>query len=302
MASRIRRIAVGIGLLGKHDPVLGIGAGIAAELGAELHAVHVYDPLAPLDVAYARRIGATTHDPATRAKQMARRLQAHVREVTAPAEAVCHVTEGAPSECLVQRAREVGAELTIVGATRQDRVRRCFLGSTAQGVLFQAAMPTLLIRQPVVRPLKRVLFTTNLSELSLATCARGLGVLDGLFPADTPERRFLLAIRPYDEVEDHEHYHGFARGELERHVQQRVPAIATIKTRIRSGDPAECIVQEAMQWRPDVLVLGNHGYPGRCHGIGSVAAAVLRDAARNVLVMPPPEARNAVETARNTGS
>jgi nucleotide-binding universal stress UspA family protein len=288
MTSDTRRIVVGVGLLGKHDPVLTIASRIAADVRAELHAVHVYDPPAPVDVAYAHLDGLATPDPAARAREMERRLREHAHEAAPEADVVCHVVEGAPSEGLVERARLVGAGMLIMGATRQDRVRRCFLGSTAQGVLYRAAMPTLLIRQPVVRPLRRVLLTTNLSELSLGTCARGLELLDELFGGDEPERQILLVIRARDEVPDPDSYHEFACAELERRVVRRLPgAAATMERRVRSGDPADCIVQEAMDGRPDLLVLGNHGYPGRCHGIGGVAAAVLREAGRNVLVIPP---------------
>jgi len=296
MPSQITRIAVGIGPLGMHDPVFGIASGIAGELHAELHAVHVYDPPAPIDVAYAQQAGVPGNGSATWEKQIALLLDEHVRGVHGSITPVCHVMEGARSECLVERAKAVGADLLIIGATRQDRIRRSFLGTTAQGVISHAAMPTLLIRQPVIRPLKRVLFTTNLSDLSIAICAKGLEVLSALFPTDVPEKRSLLVIRPQSEMTEADHYYRFAQRELERLLQERVPEPASHGTRIRSGDPADCIVQEAAEWRPDVLVLGNHGYPGRRRGIGSVAGRVMREAARNVLVIPSPVYETAAPT------
>jgi universal stress protein A len=196
MTTPIRRMVVGVGLLGRHDPVLQIAAGIAREHGAELHVVHAFDPRAPVEIAYARRAGDRMEQPEKRKQTIGEFLCAHGRTLTEPVRLVCHAVEGTASECLVDRAHEVGADLLIVGATRQDRVRRHFVGTTAQGVIAEGVVPVLLIWQPVVRPLKRVLLASNLSDQSTQICGRGLEILRSLFPDDLPELRCLLALRP----------------------------------------------------------------------------------------------------------
>jgi nucleotide-binding universal stress UspA family protein len=57
--------------------------------------------------------------------------------------------------------------------------------------------------------------------------------------------------------------------------------------RTRLGDPSTEVNIEADAWRADLIVLGTHGRTGISRYVfGSVAASVLRDANRNVLVIP----------------
>jgi nucleotide-binding universal stress UspA family protein len=70
------------------------------------------------------------------------------------------------------------------------------------------------------------------------------------------------------------------------------PAVRT------GGAPAAEIVEEAVDWRADVLVVGTHAR----HGIdrlllGSTAEACMRDAPCNVLAVPPPGPAAARESA-----
>jgi len=280
MNGPIRRIVVGIGLLGRHDPVLDIAVGLAESAGAELHAVHVFDPPDPLTAAWTRLHG--TDANARRESKMARRLERHVPSATR-ATIRCHLLEGTPSERLAGIAAEIDADLMVVGATRQDRVRRHFVGTTALGVISEASVPVLLIWQPVVRPIRRVLFTNNLSNVSTSACARGNRVLTSLFAGDEPERRCLLVVAQSPGADDA--FLLFARQEFSRIIEEAMPGQALDHV-VRQGDPAVAIIREANEWRADIVVIGNHGYAGRCRGVGSVAGMVLREAARNVLVIP----------------
>ena len=64
-----------------------------------------------------------------------------------------------------------------------------------------------------------------------------------------------------------------------------------VEPRVRVGEPAEEIVAEAEEWKPDLLVVGTHarGWGARLL-LGSVAEAALRDAPCNVLAVPPSRA------------
>jgi nucleotide-binding universal stress UspA family protein len=280
MNGPIRRIVVGIGLLDRHDPVLDVAVCLAQAAGAELHAVHVFDPPDPLTAAWTRLHG--TDANTRREPEMARRLAQHVGAPTR-ASVRCHVLEGTPSERLAEIASEIGAELIVVGATRQDRVRRHFVGTTALGVISEARVPVLLIWQPVVRPIRRVLFTNNLSNVSTSACARGNRVLESLFAGDEPERRCLLVVAQSPGADDA--FLDFARQEFSRAIEEAMPG-QPLDHAVRQGDPAVAIIREANEWRADIVVIGNHGYAGRSRGVGSVAGMVLREAARNTLVIP----------------
>jgi nucleotide-binding universal stress UspA family protein len=296
----IDTVAVGIGLLGKPDPVLSLAGTLALDLEARLHAVHMFDPPAAVDVAFARESGSDS-EPGRRAAEIAKRMGAHVKKCAESARPVCHVIEGQAGEALVGRAGELGADLLIVGATRQDRIGRHYLGTTAQAVIADATMPVLVVRQPVVRPLKRVLLTSNLSELSRRICRTALAVLRALFPADGPELRCLLVIRPDRAVADPHRYLELATRTLATELGELRDG-AAIQGTIRKGDPAEWIVREAEDWRADLLVLGSNGFAGRRRGIGDVAGMVLREVARNLLVIPASCAESAEAPPSASGS
>jgi nucleotide-binding universal stress UspA family protein len=282
MDARLESIVVGIGLLERPDPVLQVARSLAAETGARLHAVHAYDPPAPLDVAYQRLCGSRDTDPWRHAARISRRLESHVREYTDSNRTVCHVVKGAPGDALAGRANELNAGLLVVGATRQDRVQRHYVGATAQGVVASAEMPVLIVRQPVVRPLRRVLLTSNLSDQSRSVCRCGSNVLRTLFPGDSPQVRCLVAVRQDRGIPDWQRYYELAGRTLEYHLRE----LPSVQPRIRTGEPADAIVDEANDWRADLLVLGNRGGTGHVRGIGNVAGMVLREVARNVLVIP----------------
>jgi nucleotide-binding universal stress UspA family protein len=59
-----------------------------------------------------------------------------------------------------------------------------------------------------------------------------------------------------------------------------------IETKVLSGGPKEMIVNEAQEWKADLIVLGSqgHGFWGRMF-LGSVSDAVVKHASSSVLVL-----------------
>jgi nucleotide-binding universal stress UspA family protein len=55
---------------------------------------------------------------------------------------------GSPSEAIVSTAREIGADLVIIGTHGRRGVRRMLLGSVAESVLRTAPCPVLAVRLP----------------------------------------------------------------------------------------------------------------------------------------------------------
>lgn len=59
----------------------------------------------------------------------------------------------------------------------------------------------------------------------------------------------------------------------------------TVETVVREGDPASEIVEEAREWRADLIVVGSHGYTGfKRLVLGSVAQSVAGHAPCSVEV------------------
>jgi len=57
---------------------------------------------------------------------------------------------------------------------------------------------------------------------------------------------------------------------------------------VEDGSPAHRLVEAAVNWDADLIVVGTHGHSGLGPVIGSVARAVLYHAPCSVLVVPEP--------------
>lgn len=288
-----RTIVVGVAMVDELDAALAPAIRLADSIGAELHVVHVFEPpdpefladgvflaSAPLDAGYVTRT----------IEAVLPRLEVQVRRFAEdPSRIAIHALPGVPYARLSTFASEAHADLLVIGATRRGRIWRDILGSTAERVLRAARVPVLVLHQPFLQPVKRVLMTTDLSELSASVHDRAVDVLEMLFSDDPPELRSMLVVDPRVALATSlgtEFVEQLARSAVERFLAERQPGPA-VGARARVGDPCEEIVVEAQAWRADLLVLGTHGRKGVSRPVfGSVAATVLRDANRNVLVIP----------------
>jgi len=291
MARKIQTVVAGIATVRRDDPVLDPAIRLADRLGAHLHLVHVFALPDPLLAAYGQAgyLGddfGRDHGDALRA-ELERRAAA--REPGSPV--TCHVILGNAAEDLCWMAGNLGADLIMVGSTREGKLARKILGTTADRVIRHARIPVLVIRRGGVVEPRRVLLTTDLTEMNAAPYELGYDLAHALNPGSTLELRCLLAI-----------WYGLTlppplKGDLARQMAERELAQFLeareergrgVEQSVRIGTPAEEIVSEAREWECDLLVLGTHSR----HGLGrlffgSVAAAAARDAFCDVLVVPP---------------
>jgi len=279
-----RTVVAGVASLDVPDPLLPHAAETARARGAVLHVVHAFEHPAPSGSAARER----------HAAELRLRLDARVRADAPGIETVCHVMEGAATECISAVAREAGAELVVVGATRRNRVWRRFLGTTAEGVVRRAGAPVLVLRSSPTRGLRRVLLATDLSDSGVEVHERGLDVSASLCPECSPAFRSLLVVRlpgapgspPRGDLE------GAALRDLDAFVRGRRPRARGVQCRVRIGNTADEILAEASEWGADLVVLGTHGGGGAsAFPLGSTTGATLRGAACNVLVIPPATCR-----------
>lgn len=296
MTTRVRRITVGAAIVGAHDPVLSTALDLVREGSAELHVVHVYDT--PPAIVSGGRTPARPRQEGVR-----RRLEERVRDLAGDAPVVCHAVEGTPSEELIRVSREVGADLVVVGTTRRDRVGRHYLGTTARGVASHATQPVLLLRQPVLRPLRSVLFPVDLSDLSAAVLQAGVEIVRDLFGPDDPEHEGLLVVEdPGADGADARAVLLKAEECLADFLSPWREAGVRVRGRVREGDPAEQIVDALDALRSDLLVLGTHSHRKRYHDLGSVAGATLREARCNALVIPAIHAEGRLVAPEGAGA
>jgi universal stress protein E len=288
MPDRVRRIVAGLSELTAGDPTLLVATDVARASGAELHLVHAYE-LPPLMTLSPGIEAAFPEGYERYAGLLQGTLETAARALPGGESARCRVVQGAPGPTLAAVAAEVGADLVIVGATRRSRVGRAILGTTAQRVLRESVVPVLVARRPVMRPPRRVLLTTDLSELSSAVHERAVDTIDAFLGA--PERVRSLVVLGWQVAPaplTPAAVTRAARAELEAFLQERDSVLPIVEPVVRSGLIADEIVAEAREWDADLLVVGTHarGWGARMM-LGSVAEAALRDAPCNVLAVPP---------------
>jgi nucleotide-binding universal stress UspA family protein len=298
MRDPVRRIVAGLSELTPGDPTLLVAMEVARASGAELHLVHACH-LPPPPVMVPGVEAAWPEGSARYVEELQASLEAAVLAFPGGEGVKCRVMAGPPAPALAAVAEEVEADLLIVGAARRSRLGRAILGTTAVRVLRQATVPVLVARRPVTRPPKRVLLTTDLSELSSAVHETAVDAIDAFLGMPARVRSLLVLgwmgapapLTPESLVRA-------AREELEEFLRERDSVLPIVEPVVRAGIAADEIVAEAREWNADLLVVGTHarGWGARMM-LGSVAEAALRDAPCNVLAVPPAPRAAVIEPA-----
>jgi nucleotide-binding universal stress UspA family protein len=115
---------------------------------AELHLVHVISAR-PSASELSAHTDALTRAPA----ELQRRID--VMELQGPIEITAHFRVGQPSECILQVAAELDADLLIVGTHKRRGVERALFGSVAERVMQRAHCPVLVAMPKDHSPLAR---------------------------------------------------------------------------------------------------------------------------------------------------
>ena len=294
MATRIRTIVVGVALVDELDPVLPSAIRLAQDTGARLHVVHV---LRAPDQERGGRVLGSLHpdtgylDRQSRATEEALLDQCRFVTGAGEVEIEIHVLTGSAHASLAGFAASRGAELLVIGSTRHGRIWRNILGTTAERVLRKATVPVLVMHQPFFKGVEKVLLTTDLTLLSAHAQESALDLVEGLFGADRLVCRSIFVLEYRVDSPGPEgagSVEKLGEWELGQFLSEQRPRRYPVAPRVRVGDPSVEINVEADSWGADLIVLGTHGRNGLARYVfGSVAAAALRDAARNVLVVPP---------------
>ncbi|MFW6051688.1 MAG: universal stress protein [Myxococcota bacterium] len=120
---------------------------LAEGLGAEVHVLHVYQ--LPM---YTMPDGALLAGPdvATRVLETSREALGEVvdRHAQRGVPIERHLTEGVPHAEIDRVAREVGADLIVMGTHGRSGLGHLLLGSVAERVVRSSAVPVLTVRHP----------------------------------------------------------------------------------------------------------------------------------------------------------
>ena len=296
MSEAIRTIVAGVADVDGPDPVLGYAAELARRVGATLHVVHSYTPpetTMSLGLAAADVIAGLPPVPLWNIPEETKALHDSITTrlrgqlVTGPgaAEARVHVVPGSAQHAVAEVAKEVGAQLVVVGAGHH----RGPLGSTTEKTLREVPIPVLVMRRPLPAHGSRVLLTTDLTEVSRAVTARALQMVHSLFSGEGFACRCLYVtaaitgeIPPVDDAE----LERSARAELDAFLATlHLPGVS-VEPVVRIGMPPEEIITQAAEWPADLVVMGTHGRKGVSRLLlGSVAENVVRHVESDALVI-----------------
>lgn len=117
---------------------------LARALGAEIEILHVYQlPVLALPDAPVTVSPGFVADLTHRAERAILPLRTGLEARGIPTKS--RLMEGAPADVIVARARELGAELIVMGTHGRSGFKRFLLGSTAERVVRTATVPVLTV-------------------------------------------------------------------------------------------------------------------------------------------------------------
>jgi nucleotide-binding universal stress UspA family protein len=281
----MERILVATDFSTRSDRALRRAAMIARQVNASLALLHVVDADRP-----ERLIAVERAEALSVLAETAHTLRSADGIAAEPLVRVDDVHDG-----ILSAAEQIGADLIVLGPHRRG-LRDVFIGTTVERVVRRSRFPLLVAVQPPSASYERTLLALDFDEASKSAGRAALAM--GIFrhthvivmhafdaPAEGMLRRSMDttgAIEDYVASERSaavERLHGLVRElGLPAHGQ-KVAAI--------NGTPARSIFESARSEDADLIVLGTNQRKGfERLLIGSVTEDVIRDAHRDVLIIP----------------
>lgn len=275
------------------DNALARAGALAQKLGARLSLLHVIEPL-PVASAWGDPgagawLGLEALIAAGEA-ELRRQLERHAGSAAAAAVPICRM--GLPRRDLGRLARELEADLLVLGARSERRLGDRLLGSTAQASVHHAGLPVLVLRRPAGAPWSRVLAASDGSAAAHAA----IGLAEAL--AEGSEARLLRVHPPLPEATLSLMQAAQAQLDaLELRNEREAAALAEAEAKaypawqgeFRRGEVIGTVLGEIEQRAIDLVALGTRGHGPWIGGLlGSLGQAVLARATCDVLLAPDP--------------
>jgi nucleotide-binding universal stress UspA family protein len=140
-----RTILIPIDFSEHASAALGQAVDLARAFEATLHLLHVYQrPVELLSPYEAPLPPSFSEEVREGARRRLDEQLAEVRGAGLPSEA--HLVEGIPSEAIVAKARELSADLIVIGTRGLTGLKHVLLGSVAERVIRTAPCPVLAVK------------------------------------------------------------------------------------------------------------------------------------------------------------
>lgn len=210
------------------------------------------------------------------------------------------VVQGSVPGEIVRSAKELPADLLVMGTHGRSGFERLMLGSVTEKLLRKSPCPLLTVPagSPAVAPVNalfsRVLCAVDFSPASLhalalaqslaGEAAARLCVMHVLEPVSIFEP--VVAVGPDDLPAVNADHSREIRQRLEGLVGGETRAFTDVAEVVVSGKPYQEILRAADEQRSDLIVIGAHGGRLGLPAFGSTTAHVVREAQCPVLTVP----------------
>ncbi|HET7273644.1 MAG TPA: universal stress protein [Longimicrobiaceae bacterium] len=281
----IKSILVASDLTEGSDASLRAAAALAEVAGAELHVLHAFDfdysPYAersPVRVTFQGRIADAERAVDEQIKRAAPSANVASREV------VIYAAHNA----ILDRAKDVSADLIVLGAHRGRGMGDALLGGTADRVIRSSRAPCLIIRNELNLPLRRIVVPLDLSN----PAREALSLALALPSADDAEVMVIHVLPTFVATDDFPFDESRLGPDLHEDVAEAVhvsgSSTSVSEEIVRADQPADGILEFADDENADLIVLATHGRGALQRAlIGSVASGVVRRSTRPILLVPP---------------
>lgn len=246
-----------------------------------------------------RNITKTHLDTDELAQKIIHQAEAQLREVIAECshhedvDVEITIEADSPSSAIPERAKQLKADLLIVGAHGSGFIQRVLIGSTATRLLRKAHCPVLVVKQLAHRTYRRVLVAVDFSEISRSNIA--------LVQKIAPDAHLILAHAYEVPFEGKMQMAGVSEDTIMGYREEaKVHAVSQLNTLanqcnlieeqytavVSHGQAARHILQLEQKYSCDLVVMGKHGTSVTAELLlGSVTKRVLADSSSDVLVV-----------------
>lgn len=261
-------------------------AWLARKLKGDLTVLHVVSPDEPRGLALEQRVW---------------RAESHARAALPPdaSDAQVRIRVGNPARRIVDHAREISADLVVLGPHGLAPGAAGISRSVADRVLSGSRRPVLIVRHAPQFEYARTLLAIDLSTESVAALkfceALSFAGEEITFVVHAYEPPYEGMLASVGVAMDKLHLHANAwRASFETGVRAFLRKHSRDPWRYRliltEDRPAVGILAVAARIQPDLLVLGSRGQGPVLHALlGSVGSRVADEAETDVLLVPPSE-------------
>ncbi|GAA3528103.1 universal stress protein [Zobellella aerophila] len=256
---------------------------LARVLDADLHLVHVVDEAFTL---YESLVEAPMRHRLEEAGRRA--LQGFVDSLPEKLtqRSHCDVILGKPAKAMITKARDIAADLIIVGKHHKDPLQDLFAGTTAEKLLRYSHIPLLLVTGEVTGAYQRVVAATDFSRSS------HYALKSALWVAPQTQIRLIHVFEPpfmgliHYRQQDMEELVALQNTRIKQEIAEEMlhflasDVQSRINTQVLTGETQACIAHAVDKHRSQLLVLGTHGRQG-------INRLMMGSVAMNFLSAPP---------------